>query len=57
MSAVIVPIRPKETRLERFFRLEAERLRTRRVPTRCGRCGYRMTSAPTGLCRPCERRP
>ena len=53
----VVPIRPKETKLERFARLEAVRLATRPGPVGCDLCHYRPTSHPCGLCRSCRRRP
>lgn len=56
VGMTVVPLRPKESKLERFARLEALRLATRPEPHWCNRCGFRPTSRPSGNCRPCDLR-
>lgn len=47
----------KETKNERFERLERERLANRPDPQWCESCRFRLTSHPTGRCRPCRNNP
>lgn len=54
VKAIVVPIRPKETKQERFERFEKHRLAMRREPHWCRACGWRITSNKSQRCRRCD---
>ena len=54
-SMVVVPIRPKESKLERFARMEARRLADRPTPTKCPTCWNMNDKGDGAPCRGCER--